>query len=118
MIGAEKNNPFIIAMQKTYDTIEELRPNPVIMTELFAKLQPTDATVLSPVAFYPFDAEHIHLYKGQDLGNNVYGVHLWNYSWGKPLNKIFKKIGIHKHGKKIAEKLGIKKFLKKLFGFV
>jgi mannosyltransferase OCH1-like enzyme len=118
MIGAVPHHPFIEEMRSYYDTITELKPNPVIMTELYAKLQPKDTLVLPPIAFYPYDAEHINLYKGQPLNEWTYGVHLWNYSWGHPLNKLFKKIGIHALGKKVVEILGIKKLLKRLLGFV
>lgn len=120
MIGAIPHHPFIGTMRTTYDTIKKLRPNPVIMTELYESIKETmhDVTIMPPSAFYPFDADSIHLYVGQDLGNKVYGVHLWNYSWGHPLNKFFKKIGIYSFGKKIAEYLGIKAILKKLFGFI
>lgn len=118
MIGATPHHPFIEAMRKEYDTLTVLRPNPVIMTELYEKIHPDNARIMEPQAFYPFDAEHIHTYHGQHLGNNVYGVHLWNYSWGHPLNKFFKKIGIYSFGKRIAERLGIKKMLKKLLGFI
>jgi mannosyltransferase OCH1-like enzyme len=117
MIGSVPNHSFIEHMRAVYDTIKELRPNPVIMTELYESLRPTDATVLPPRAFYPFDAHHIKNYKGQYLGDDVYGVHLWNYSWGHPLNKAFKKIGIHKIGKHVTELLGIKKILKKMLRF-
>lgn len=118
MIGATPHHPFISAMRDIYDDIKELRPNPVIMTELFDKLHPEDARVMPPHAFYPYDADHIKNYHGQKLAENVYGVHLWNYSWGHPLNKLFKKTGVHKIGKKAVEVLGIKKILKKLLGFV
>ncbi len=118
MIGATPQHPFIENMRAKYDTMTELRPNPVIMTELYNTMHPSEATVLPPKAFYPYDAHHIHEYQGQNLGKDVYGVHLWNYSWGHPLNKFFKKIGVYRLGKKIVEILGIKKILKKLLGFV
>ena len=118
MMGAIPSHPFIEAMRKEYDTITELRPNPVIMTELYAYMRPTPVTVMPPNAFYPFDASHIKNYHGQDLGPSVYGVHLWDYSWGSPLNKAFKKIGIHKIGRKVVETLGIKKVLKKILGII
>lgn len=118
MIGAEPHHPFIQAMQKKYDNLQHLEPNPVIMTRLFNELKLTETTVLQPSAFYPFTAENIHLYKNQDLGSTTYGVHLWNYSWGHPLNKFFKKIGIYTFGKKIVEKLGVKKYIKKILGFI
>lgn len=118
MIGAVAHHPFIEAMKKEYDTLQEPVANPVIMTALYEKMRPTECTVMSPEAFYPFDAHHIKDYRGQDLGSQVYGVHLWNYSWGHPLNKFFKKIGVYRIGKKIVEILGIKKIMKRLLGFV
>lgn len=118
MIGATPNHPFIEAMRATYDTITVLRPNPVIMTELYNTMQPTDTRIMEPKAFYPFNAENIQKYHGEQLGHAVYGVHLWNYSWGHPLNKLFKKLGIHAFGKKVVELLGIKQILKKLLGFI
>ncbi len=118
MIGATKNHPFIEAMRKEYDTMTTLSPNPVIMTRLYKELQPEDTLVTPPHAFYPFDAHSIKNYKGQTLPHDVYGVHLWNYSWGHPLNRLFKKLGIHRIGTNIAETLGIKKVLKKILGFV
>ena len=118
MIGTTPNHPFIEKMREKYDTMTELKPNPVIMTELYATLNPTNTTVMSPRAFYPYDAHHIKNYHGQALGKDVYGVHLWNYSWGHPLNKFFKKIGVYRFGKKCVEILGIKKKLKKIFKFI
>lgn len=118
MIGATAHNPFIEVMMREYDTMTSLLPNPVIMTKLYKKLLPVNTVVLPPAAFYPFDADHIYKYKGQPLPKEVYGVHLWNYSWGHPLNKLFKKIGIYRIGKKISEVLGVKKILKKLLGFI
>lgn len=118
MIGAVPHHPFIESMRGKYDSITTLTPNPVIMTELYTHMTPKDTRIMPPIAFYPFDANHIHKYTQQDLGPDVYGVHLWNYSWGHPLNKFFKKIGVYKLGKKITESLGIKKILKKIFGFV
>ncbi len=118
MIGSIPNHPFIEKMREKYDDMKELRPNPVIMTELFTIMQPEGATILPPEAFYPFDAEHISNYVGQKLDKDVFGVHLWNYSWGHPLNKFFKKIGIYSLGKKILETLGLKKILKRLLGFI
>lgn len=118
MIGSIPNHPFIEAMRSQYDTITTLRPNPVIMTELYTHTQPSDTCVMEPEAFYPFDAHSIQNYHYQPLGPHVYGVHLWNYSWGHPLNKWFKKIGIYRIGKKVVEILGIKKFLKRILGFI
>ena len=111
MIGAIPHHPFIEDMKTQYNTMSVLKPNPIIMTELYMKTKPKNTTVLPPHAFYPFDADTIRLYHGQTLDNDVYGVHLWNYSWGHPLNKLFKKIRIHKIGITIVEFLGINKIL-------
>jgi mannosyltransferase OCH1-like enzyme len=119
MIGASKHDPFIQRCMAYYDNISEFETIPRILTKVYATYEHKNSlTVLPPKAFYPFDVQHIKDYRGQDLGKDVYGVHMWNYSWGTPLNKAFKKLGIYAFGKKIAEFLGIKKILKKILGFV
>lgn len=120
MIGAEPHNLFIATCKAYYDdNASRVITIPRALSFVF-KNYPNKAslTVYPPETFYPFDAEHIKEYRGQNLGNNVIGVHLWNYSWGHPLNKFFKRIGIYTLGKKITELLGIKKLLKKLLGFI
>lgn len=120
MIGAEAHHPFIEACKKFYDENPmELMTIPRVLSHVFESYpNKSDITVCPPRAFYPFDSDHISEYHGQDLGTEVVGVHLWHYSWGHPLNKLFKKIGVYQFGKKIVELLGIKTLLKKIFGFI
>lgn len=119
-IGAEPQHLFITVCKAYYDdNSHKVITIPRVLSFVFQNYPNKEGlTVYPPETFYPFDAEHIKEYRGQDLGNNVIGVHLWNYSWGHPLNKFFKKIGIYSLGKKITESLGIKKILKKLLGFI
>lgn len=119
MIGVIPSHPFIQASKVFYDKEETaLVTIPRVLTEVFTTYpNKSSLTVLPSRAFYPFDANHIHEYRGQDLGNDVYGVHLWHYSWGSPLNKFFKKIGIYRVGKKVVEILGVKEILKKILKF-
>jgi hypothetical protein len=126
MIGASKGHPFIKEALEYYDNNAHERITiPRVLTLLFKKYQHSDhataqgTTIILPhVAFYPYTAENISRYKREPLPEGVYGVHLWNYSWGHPLNKFFKRIGVYSVGKKLVELLGIKKLLKKLLGFV
>ena len=120
MIGAEMNHPFILECKKFYnDNQKEIITIPRVLSEVFKNYKNKESlTVYPPKSFYPFNSENIKKYHGQDLGADVYGAHLWNYSWGSPLNKFFKKIGIYSFGKKVVEILGIKKILKKLLGFI
>lgn len=120
MVGAVPHHPYIIACKKFYDeNPDRLMTIPRILTQVFNEMPNTSSIrVCPPKTFYPYDAEHIKHWHGQDLGDDVYGVHLWNYSWGSPLNKFFKKIGIYSFGKKVTEILGIKQFLKKLLKFI
>ncbi len=120
MIGAAPHHPFINRCKKYYDSHEkELITIPRVLSQAFEDYEDKSSLkVLPPKTFYPFDSNHIKNFHGQDLGPEVIGVHLWNYSWGSPLNKFFKKIGVHDLGVKVAEALGIKKFLKKLLGFI
>lgn len=120
MIGAEPHNLFISTCKSFYDdSKQKVITIPRALSFVFQHYPNKDAvTVYPPETFYPFDSEHIKEFRGQNLGKNVIGVHLWNYSWGHPLNKFFKKIGIYSFGKKITELLGIKKILKRLLGFI
>lgn len=120
MIGAMPNHPFIASCRNYYDThAGDLVTIPRILSQVYeAYPDKASLTVYPPKAFYPFDSEHIKEYKGQDLGPDTIGVHLWHYSWGHPLNRAFKRFGIYAFGKRIVEFLGIKAFLKKLFGFI
>lgn len=120
MIGAEAHHPFIFACKKFYDEqSQDLITIPRVLSQVF-KTYPNkqDIFVYPPKTFYPFDSDHIKEFHGQDLGPEVIGVHLWHYSWGHPVNKFFKKIGIYRFGKKLVEVLGIKALLKKILGFI
>lgn len=120
MIASTPHHLFIQTCKAFYDdNPKKLITIPRVLTYIFnAYPSKTSIHVYPSKTFYPFDDQHIQEYRGQDLGNEVIGVHLWNYSWGHPLNKFFKKMGIYSFGKKITEILGIKKILKKMFGFV
>lgn len=120
MIGAEAHYPFISACKKFYDEHPaDIITIPRVLTQVF-KTYPSKSNIkiYPPKAFYPFDSDHIKEFRGQNLGPEVIGVHLWHYSWGHPLNKFFKKLGIYRFGKEVVEKLGIKTLLKKIFGFI
>ena len=96
MIGAEAHHPFIGVCKTFYDdnptTIITI---PRLLSTTFTNYtDKTTITVCPPQTFYPFDAFNIKKFQGQNLGPETIGVHLWNYSWGHPLNKFFKKIGI------------------------
>jgi hypothetical protein len=121
-LGCESKNTFVKACLDYYNTNPEtVETIPRVMTRIYNALPEVERakiTVYPSNVFYPFTIETIKQYKGQDLGPDVIGVHLWNYSWGHPLNKFFKKIGIYRFGKRIAEILEIKAMLKKLLGFI
>lgn len=120
MIGAEAHHPFIKACKDFYDgSTQDIITIPRVMSQVFETYADKQKIfVCSSKTFYPFDSDHIKEFYGQDLGPDVIGVHLWHYSWGHPVNKFFKKVGVYRFGKQLAEILGIKTFLKKLLGFI
>jgi mannosyltransferase OCH1-like enzyme len=120
MIGASAHHPFIQKCREFYDAhAGDPITIPRVLSQIYENYADKESLIIyPPKTFYPFDSEHIKEYKGQDLGPDVIGVHLWHYSWGHPLNKFFKKIGIYGFGKHVTELLGIKVLLKKLFGFI
>lgn len=120
MVGATPNHPYIRACKEKYNTITGLPPTiPRLMTEVFISMKANlhDIQVCPPITFYPYTQNNISEYKKEKLTSLTYGVHLWNYSWGHPLNRFFKKIGIHRIGTNIVTALGIKSILKKILGF-
>lgn len=120
IVGSAPHHPFIKRCLEFYDSnANETITIPRIVSKIYDEYEnKSEITICPPKVFYPFTIETIKKYKGQDLGPETIGIHLWHYSWGHPLNKFFKKIGIYAFGKRIVEILGIKKFLKKLFGFI
>ncbi|MCK9344987.1 MAG: mannosyltransferase [Candidatus Pacebacteria bacterium] len=120
MIGTTAHHPFVETCKKFYDeNPSELITIPRALSQAFETYtDKSNIVVCPPKTFYPFDSDHIKEFHGQNLGPEVLGVHLWHYSWGHPLNKFFKKIGLYSFGKKMVEIIGIKKFLKKLLGFI
>jgi mannosyltransferase OCH1-like enzyme len=120
MIGAIAHHPFIQACKKFYDShVGDLITIPRVLSQVYGEYEAKDnLTVLPPRTFYPFSQYDIEKYHGQNLDKDIIGVHMWHHSWASPLNKLFKKIGIHRAGSRAAETLGIKKILKKILGFV
>ncbi len=109
-----------------YDTLEKIETIPRIMTRVLSenKYNSNEVKVLEKVSFYPFDADNIKDFKiNKNYTDNIittnapvksYGVHMWNYSWGHPMVKFVKKLGLHKLIIKILDKLKIKNILKKI----
>lgn len=120
MIGTIPHHQYITACKKIYDTLLQPETIPRVMTEIYKKQKETllNTTICPPAFFYPYSQETISRYGKEPLPQETFGVHLWNYSWGHPLNRFFKKIGIYYYGKKITEVLGIKKIIKKILGFI
>lgn len=120
MIASAKGHPFIKKALDYYDANpNELITIPRILTKVWQEYpKKEDVRILSKEFFYPYNSEEIKSWDRKTVPNNCYGVHMWNYSWGSPINKFFKNVGIYSFGKKMSEILGIKKLLKKIFGFV
>jgi mannosyltransferase OCH1-like enzyme len=120
MIAAVPHHPFIRECRHAYDKQPNmLKTIPRVLSEVYRGYEGKGSlTVLPPPAFYPFTSETIKKFTGQALGEETYGVHLWHYSWGHPLNKFFKRTGIHRLGVRVADALGIKPLIKKLLGFI
>lgn len=120
IVGATPHHSFIKKCLEFYDSnADETITIPRVISQIYEQYpDKTDIVIYPPKVFYPFTIESIREYKGQDMGPETIGIHLWHYSWGHPLNKFFKRIGVYRFGKRIVELLGIKAFLKKLLGFI
>lgn len=120
MIGSEKNNLYIKDLLNIYDNLNHRETIPRLMTKVFNKnkdeyiSQNMNIKIFEPVYFYPFSANNINEFNYNNAPKESCAVHLWNYSWGNPMNKFIKKIGLYKNIKNITEKLGIKNKIKKI----
>lgn len=128
IMGAVSNHPFVKKTIRWYEENNERTPTPIVITSIFEKIvspqkieekeQEIEGVHIYPhITFYPYDKDQIKKFSYDKLTTKTYAVHFWNYSWGHPLNRFFKQVGIYNFGKKIVEVLGVKKILKKLFGF-
>jgi mannosyltransferase OCH1-like enzyme len=141
MIAAQANNEFIRQCLEEYENLKEggYITIPRVLTKVYVKQQnflppnslpnkscPTNLSIenfavknnikiFESKYFYPFTAENIKDFNFKNAPTESYAVHLWDYSWGRWYIKFFKKIGLHKKMVKIAEKMGVKKVLKKIF---
>ncbi len=121
MIACNKNNIYIKMLIEYYEKELNREPIPKIMTKIFNNyikieniININTIKIFESINFYPFDANNISKFNYNNAPKESYAVHLWNYSWGHPLNKIIKKIGLYKNIKIITEKLGIKNKIKKI----
>lgn len=116
MFASVPNSIYVKDLLKTYDNMEERETIPKLMTQVYLnnKNKYQNVKVLDKIYFYPFTIETIRKYNYKNAPQESYGVHLWDYSWGHPINKFFIKIGLHKFLNIITEKLGIKKVIKKI----
>lgn len=121
MIANKKNNLFIKKCIEYYNESSQLVPIPKILTNIFEDNKNiikenliNNIKIFDPVYFYPFTDENIYDFNYNNAPVKSYGVHMWNYSWGHPLNKFIKKIGIHKILVKFLDKLKVKKIIKRV----
>lgn len=116
MFASAPHNIYVKDLLIAYDNAKEREIIPKLMTRVYliGREKYQDLKILDSVYFYPFTVETIKKYNYKNAPQESYGVHLWDYSWGHPLNKFIKKIGLHKFLKSIVEKLKIKKIIKKI----
>jgi len=128
MMASNKNNLYIKKLLDYYNHTNILEPIPKIMTRVFneykkelnineKELEKNKIKIFESIYFYPYNADNIKVFFKNNFQNapkESYAVHLWDYSWGHPLNKLIKKIGMHKQLKTFTEKLGIKNKIKNI----
>ncbi len=125
MIACSPKNAFIKKCLDFYETnTDEITTIPRVLTNVFeecgSELEQNKIKIFEAEYFYPYTANNIKDFLFDTVKNTStapeksYAVHMWNYSWGHPLVKLVKKIGIHNIIIKILDTLKIKKILKKI----
>lgn len=118
MIASAPNNLFINKCLEYYNqNTKILITIPRVLTNIYNenKSELNNVKVFEAKYFYPYTADNIKKFNYNNAPSESYAVHMWNYSWGHPMIKLVKKVGLHKLGVTVSEKLGIKKMLKKIF---
>ena len=115
-MASSKGSKYLKDLLSEYDSMTQIETIPRVMTRLTKEntYTKTDLLVLPKNTFYPFDAENIKDFNYKNAPLESYGVHLWNYSWGHPLVKFVKRIGLHKFIIRILDMFKVKSILKKL----
>jgi len=117
ILGAKKGNVFITdLLANYYSKGSSLEVIPKIITNIYKEnqLKYSGVKVFNKIYFYPFSSYDIKKFNYKNAPEESYSVHLWNYSWGNPLNRFIKKNGLHAFFVYILEKLKVKKILKKI----
>ncbi len=114
IVGARKNDPFVYDFLKKYDFLEERVTIPRVFASVYDESK-HDITIYRKDYFYPFSQKEINHFNGTNAPKVSYGVHMWNYSWGNPLVKKFKKYFLYQMVVVCIEKIGMKKTIKKIF---
>jgi hypothetical protein len=94
ILASDKHHPFISDCKKQYETTshENISIEKVLNDTYTSYLHKDTLNIYPPKTFYPFDKDHIREYKGQNLGPDVIGVHLWHYEWESSFRKFFKRL--------------------------
>ena len=125
MIASEKKHPYLKNLIIYYDSNPVREPIPKVLTRLFEEylqtnnlsqenLEEKNIKVFEAKYFYPFDQNQISKFNYYNAPKESYAVHLWSYSWGHPLNKVLKKLGLYRIIKYLTEKLALKEKIKKI----
>ena len=114
ILGSVPAHPFLKSLIQKYELLVERVPIPIVATNLL-KENTFNIKVYDKEYFYPFSSETIKNFDGSNAPAQSYAVHLWDYSWGNPVVKWAKKIGVYSIVKNLFGILGIKKVLKKVF---
>lgn len=114
IIGVPQHHPYIDAVLAYYDAMTDRLPIPVILTTVFSARPYSDMIVYDPIYFYPFTSDTIRSFDGIHAPPESYAVHLWNYSWGNPIARFVKRVGLYTCLKQWAEALHIKSMLKRV----
>ncbi len=118
MVASAPHNLFIDKCLEYYNAnTKTLITIPRVLTQIYNenKDKLSNVKVFESKYFYPYTADNIKNFNYTNAPSESYAVHMWNYSWGHPMIKLAKKIGLHKLGVTVSEKLGVKKVLKKIF---
>lgn len=112
IVGAEPKHWFLKEVLEEYEKLTEYKTIPILITDVLKrymtidnnKIQTHQDLVVYPSNyFYPFAFDQ--KINPELVGDDTYGIHWWDYTWGSWRSRLLKKLGLFKIAVRLKNKI-------------
>lgn len=102
IIGSISNHKLLKVILDKYNILEEVETIPNIVTDILnSEYVDNDVQIYPPIYFYPLAFGE--KFTKNCIKDSTHTIHWWEYSWGSPLARLLKKLGLLKIALRIKE---------------